>query len=261
MFPSVKSVKTNALLALKGNWSSAIGAMAVPTLAVLAVVLFCDAAAYIVASYVLQLVFYTLSLITGVFIGIPSFLGVLRIYKDIYDLGKADFTQVFFYFSKPSRYFRAVRYILSVAIPIALASFLLLSPSIALDYISEGGIDFLFNQGIPIWVSNLSVIATFLRCAAVAVIILIAIKFYMSAYIFVINDYLSPIEIIRSSFDVSYYSNPAFITLLFSMLGWALLGFLIIPAIFTVPYMVMSYVTHAKYAVTFYNNNLSNQNA
>lgn len=256
MFPSVKSVKTNAKLALKGNWPLAIAAIAVPVLAVLAILLFCDAATYLVKSYALRMFFYGLAIAASVFIGLPSFLGVIRFYKNLYTGNKADFSQIFFYFSSISRYFRAVGFMFVVALPIAVISFLLLFPSFVLDYIADGGFDFLFKQGIPIWVSNLSIIATFLRCAAIAGIVLVSLKFYMAVYLFIINDCLSPRDIVYQSFAVSYYSNTAFISLLFSMLGWVVFGFLIIPLIFILPYMLMSYVTHAKYAVTFYNSAL-----
>ncbi len=253
MFPSVKSVKSNSLNALRGNWAQAVMALAIPVLSVLAVGVLADAVIYLMDSLIIQVIFSVVIILTVIFLGLPSCFGVLRLYHSLYTKENIDFSEIFYYFSSKGVYLRAVRFIFSMVFPLTLAAFLLLVPSIALDFIANGGIDELFQNGIPIWIANLSIIATFLRCLAIAAVILISLKVYVAPYIFMINDKISVKEVLMQSIAVSRYGAGPFILLVFTQLGWVLLSILAVPAVFTLPYMLMCYVTHSKYAVNFYN--------
>ena len=52
---------------------------------------------------------------------------------------------------------------------------------------------------------------------------------------------------------ISKKSGIDFVYLLFSFLGWMFLSLLVIPLIFTLPYMITSYAVHVRFAVAEYN--------
>ena len=91
--------------------------------------------------------------------------------------------------------------------------------------------------------------------AAPVVIILIAImlKYYLAPFLFVADEDMDVMEAIHKSTVLTRATAVDFLILVLSFLGWILLSVLVMPLIFTLPYMVMSYVVHSRFAVANYN--------
>jgi uncharacterized membrane protein len=55
---------------------------------------------------------------------------------------------------------------------------------------------------------------------------------------------------------ISKHSSGAFASLILSFFGWFLLSLFGIPLVYTLPYFLISYVVHCRFAIVNYNLNL-----
>lgn len=258
MFPSVKSVKSNAKSALKDNWGIAIAAITVVFFLFGAILVVTDLVPFILNSKIYNIVFLAIKCILLLFFGFPLFYGLLRLFYCIYNSISVKFDDIFFYLSSKKHYKKALNLTLNITVRITIITLVFLLPSFLLTFVAKGGIDSFFQNGVPIWLNNLTIFGAFLRCIAIALIILFSIRYYMAPYILVTHSNSSVKEIIYLSSSVARYTANSFIVLAFSLLGWILLSITCIPALFTLPFIIMCYIVHSKFAINYYNNRFEN---
>ena len=82
----------------------------------------------------------------------------------------------------------------------------------------------------------------------------------MAPLFFVADDNIDANEAMHMSTVISRKTSIDFVYLCFSFIGWLLLSILIVPLIFTLPYMLTSYAVHIRFAVAEYNRHIEQIN-
>ena len=255
MLPNSSAIKCEAKKMLKGKWALGISAFfVIAFFAMLISVLYTFLYQFFPSGLphtvlIVLLCFFTVA------IGFPLLLGVLRIYRAILCNIDTDLYEAFYYFSSVKRLTKALQLCFVLICKFALIGFLLFLPSMIVDFLSQGKLP-VFENGMPIWFSNLWVFGTFLRGIAVAILIYIILRHYACAYIFIQNDNISAMETMLLATKVAKVSVANFVGLCVSFLGWIALSLLAVPTIFTVPYALMAYTVHCTAAINYYNRTL-----
>ena len=261
MFPSSKAVKTTALSLLRGNWVTAAAVALIPVFFVMINVVAASLTITVLSSIAAEIILTVMLVAVLLLAGIPLLLGVIKYYWNLSYCDNNDIRVVFCYFSSLKMYWRAVKTLAFVLVRIFLIGIICLLPSAFIDFVANGGLNDLLQNGIPLWFTNLWIIAIFLRGIGIAAIIFFTFKYYLVPFILVVNDNIITDEIIVISKIASKKSSVGFAGLLFGLLGWILLSFFAVPLIFTLPYMIMCYIVHSRFAIFFYNNAVNNMNS
>lgn len=253
MFPTVKAAKSTALAALKNHWPLAIAAATIPLIFFVIITNLLSVFGHVLSTSPFLAAVYSVFILLFVAVGFPLLLGTLRVLWSIETEQPLGIIEIFYYFSSLKEYKRAVTFIVLQLGSLVIKSVLLLLPSFIIDYISNSP-SFLFGDvAMPLWVDSLWIFALFLRIIAVVCIAYIALRYYLSPFLFVTLKDTDSFEIIATAKKVSRVSFGAFITLLLSLIGWIVLSLFFAPLVFTAPYITMCYLVHSRFAVVFYN--------
>lgn len=260
MLPNSKSVKQTAKSRLSGRWPLAIATVMISLFFILfLLMIFSILSQFFTGGISLAIVSLPMLLI-GIVTGFPLWLGTLRLFRYIYEGTDTTLYTVFHYFSTRERLLKSLKLGLLLISRILLVSVLLLLPAVLIDILASGNLPFFKENGMPIWFSNLWVFGAFLRGIASVVLAFIIMRHYLAAYIFVLNDNLDCLEIMLLSKKVSKISMGPMCALLLSFILYFAISVFIVPLIFTLPIIIMSYVVHANTAVDLYNKRLSEKN-
>lgn len=258
MLPTSKQTKQKALELLKGKWPLAISAVLIPVVISMILVIISQFFHSAVNLKFVNIAFYFADAAAVLLLILPLFLGTFRFFSGFFESDNPQILDIFVYFSSKKMYLRALKMSALVFLRLAVIGFFLMLPSLLTDFVSDGGLSFLTGNATPIWFGNLWIISLFLRGIAVAVLIFIVLKYYMVPYIFVINDSIDLNEAMYLSSCVSAFSLSSFAGLFFSLLGWVLLSFLVLPLIFTLPYLLVCCSVHCGCAAQCYNRLIKN---
>ena len=261
MFPSSKVVKTTALSLLRGNWATAAAVALIPVFFVMINVAAASLTMLVLTSPAVEAIHTVLMLADLLLAGIPLLLGVIYYYWNLAYCDNNDIKVVFCYFSSVKMYWRAIKTLAFVLVRIFAVSVICLLPSVMIDFVADGRLNDIWQNGIPLWFTNLWIIAIFLRGIGIAAIIFFTFKYYLVPFLLVVNDNITTGEIILISKIASKKSSVGFAGLIFGLLGWILLSFFAVPLVFTLPYMIMCYTVHSRFAIFFYNNTVNNMNS
>ena len=106
---------------------------------------------------------------------------------------------------------------------------------------------------MPLWSANLPVVANFLQVLGLILFVFLALRFYLSGLLLVIDDEMHPGEAFHISSLISRDFLMNFIILAFSFFGWFLLSLFAVPLIFTLPLFMASFAVHGRFAINYYN--------
>lgn len=246
--PGNAAVKSTARAALKGIWLGAIACtlllFGAAFVAVYAGVLF-STTMRTVGNW-LTAVFAPLFCL---FVVSPLFLGVLRYFWRATAGGKDAVLSVFYYFESLSRYIYCIKFLSTLLIRLALIVLAVFSPFIAIKLILLAPGDVLSEQ----LRMQLSFASSVFASLGTVFFVIFSVRFYLSPALFVACDNLDRHEILYLSKTVSRQTAGAFIVLAVGMLGWLLLSAFGITLIYTVPYMIATYVIHCRFAINHHN--------
>ncbi len=243
-------VKQTARAALKNNWFKGIAAAAVLCFSFF--IMYIGVSLLGIALSDIALTFIWIALILFVFC--PLLLGALRFFWRIMWESDDSIITLFHYFSSREQYSRAVKLIFALLIKILWIGFLLMIPAILTDIASSVRLYEFLGFSAPAWTSNLWVASVFLKSAAVAVLVVIMLKYYLAPFLVVADEEMDVLEAVHKSTVLSRATAMDFILLVLSFLGWILLSVTVIPLIFTIPYFIVSYLVHSRFSVANYNN-------
>lgn len=253
MFPTAKAAKSTALAVLKNQWPLAIAAVMLPLIFFVIITNIIYVFGRVLSTSPFLAAAYSLLILSIIAIGLPLLLGSLRVLWSIEAEQPLSFMEVFHYFSTLKEYKRAITFVVLQLGSLVIKAAMLLLPSFIIEYISNSP-SFLFRDGVmPLWVDNLWVFALFLRIIAGAVVTYIALRYYLAPFLFITLKDADAFEIIATAKEVSRVSFGAFMTLLVSLIGWIALSLFFAPLVFTLPYILMCYLVHSRFAVVFYN--------
>lgn len=251
--PNSSQIKKQAKALLSGRWPLAIGAVMILLFFFLFIVILFN---MLYPYFSSGAPFIILSILTAFFalaIGFPLALGVMKVFRLLYNKEDTDLYTVFFYFSSTKRLAKAIRLCISFTMRFGIIAIILLLPSLIIEVLSSGSLPFLSGGDMPIWFSNLWVFSAFLRAIAIAILIFIILRYYLAPYIFIINEDIDVMEATLLSHNASKISMGNFIALIFSFAGWIVLSLFAVPLVFTLPYALMCYTVHAETVIKLYN--------
>jgi len=137
-----------------------------------------------------------------------------------------------------------------------LYSLLLNIPFFIVKALSHSFLYELIGLSVPFWAANLTSVTVILRLISNIALIFIMLKFYLAPMLFVADDNMESVEAVHMSSTISKKSYVDFIYLGFSFFGWILLSGLVIPMIFTLPYIALSYLIHSRFVISEYNTHI-----
>ncbi len=242
-------VKITAKTALKGKWVNSI--------IVTTILLFSVFISYNVSSVISvvmgELAANILFLLMGLFVVCPIVLGSFRYFWRILFDADDNPISVFHYFSNKTLYKRGISLIISIAFRALLFGLLLNIPTFIVEAMTHSFLYELIGLSIPVWAANLTNVTVFLKVLSSVILFFVMLKFYIAPVLLVADDKMDSAEAIHMSSVISKKTSIDFIYLALSFLGWIGASFFVVPMIFTVPYMITSYLVHTRFSIAEYN--------
>lgn len=242
-------VKNDAKEALKNNWLCAVITGCILTFLVLICILAAELLMTILGVFVSQIII----LLFGFFVITPLFLGVLKLFWGIFNKVEQNPVNVFYYFSSYEKYLKSIKVFLYMFLKVLPLGIVFHIPAIAVWLISQNFTFELLDMATPLWASNLQYIGNFLFFAAALATFIFSFRYYMAPMLIVVDDNMVPLEAINMSSVISKRSSLEFVSLLFSLFGWIVLGLLIMPLPVILPYLIMCYIVHVCFVINEYN--------
>lgn len=250
-----KAVKNTAIITLKNNLLSCV----ISGLIVIFTYYSCNLVAslfhYLKIKFLSEIVFFLLVF----FIFIPMLSGLLRYYWRMI-LGVTDKPiSVFYYFSEKHNFKRAIKLQTVILIKAFVRGIFLFLPAILIKIISEEFFYDFFGLPMPLWAGNLLPVFNGLLTFGLVILLFLMLKYYLAPMLYVADENMDIDEAIHMSCIISKKSGIDFIYLCASFIGWIIISYLVFPLIFTLPYMLLAYLYHSRFAVAEYNKHIENQ--
>ena len=257
MGTSSKAVKKTALTAMKGNGIGFI----VPAMVFTFIVLCCFILPelFLFANN-LKFLYPIVSFILMVFLVLPLFLGVLRLFWRKF-LGSKELTgAVFYYFSDKLLYCKVLKLISKLGMRMLWFGIIFFLPYFATMILSSAKTYELFGLEMPSFLSNIWIISNFFKLSAILLLVRVMLRSYLVPFLIVADEDMETEEAIHLSQIISANSRLDFLILIISFLPWIILTFFCIPTVFTVPYMFMAYIVHCRFVTAKYNRAVEEMN-
>lgn len=248
MLPS-GAVKKEAKNRLCGKWLTAIIAS---TILIFSYLIFC-LACELLLSAVGMFITVIFALIVILLLIVPITMGVLKVFWALSENVSEHPILAFYYFSNFENYLKTIKLFLIVflkTLPLAIVFHL---PMAAVWLFSKNFIFEFFDLAVPLWASNLENFVQVLFGFAQVFTLIYAIRFYIAPVLLVADENMDPLEAINMSEVIAKKTGLDFVTLIFSLLGWIISCVFIMPLPFVLPYVLMCYVVHTRFAVDEYN--------
>lgn len=242
-----KTIKTNAKTELKQNWVAAIFAVTVLLCVIFAVLIFNSLILDVfgisvsvsnktsVAGAEISLI---LSLFSAILI-LPVFQGTIRWFWALITDEVRPLSEIFYYFSSKKRFFNLIQlYALIIGRLFIIYVLCLLPWGICSVLLAENSIK----------IHLLAVLITLGSFAFLA----LALKYVHSNVLIIINEDLSPYNAVKLSCKISRVNRFPQLIIALSFAGFVLLSFLGITIIYTLPFMLCSYVVYVRFSITDY---------
>lgn len=245
-------VKITARTALKNRWLEAILASFTGFFGVLILTLVLSLGIF-TKDQSIMLATSLFAVLFAVFILSPLFLGILRYFWRLTNLLHDELRSIFHFFSDSAKYFRAIKLCFIMGWRIVTAVFVCMLPYVIVSALSTDKLYLLIGREIPIWAPSLILIRAFLYLVGVICAILYVLRYYLVPMLVAMNDDMLLLEAVHTSSMVAKRSGGAFFGLACSMIGWIILTNLIMPALYTLPFIIACYVVHCRFAMANYN--------
>ena len=250
--PGNTPVKDTARVCLKKIWPAAIAASVI--IGATAVFGFCISSA---ASGVwTQTVATVTAVLYFIFITAPLIMGLIFWLWRVTVLNDSPVTEMFYPFSSWMVYMRVMRFIFLLAIRLIIMFVVVMLPYALAHIASSPELYSHLNGTMPVWTVNIWVFAEFLKYAGIAAFFISALRYYLAPVLFVAGSEITSAEALHMSRMVSKVSMGSFIQLVLGFAGWAILSVLLIPALYTLPFFLVSFILHCRYAINYYNGRL-----
>lgn len=202
-------------------------------------------------------IFFVLSVI---FVVCPLFLGSVKFFWRVTEGSDPAPTEIFCYFGSFFLYKRAIKFTLLTCFRLLSTFFICLLPFLIVTVLSNSWLYQFLGTEIPLWVTGLVVLQSFLRIVGIAVALFLSLKDYLSLAVVVMDDDMLLLEAFHISAMVSRRSYASFIGLVFTLLFWIIMSVFLVPLVYTAPLILGCYVVHSRYALVNYNMNLDYYN-
>lgn len=251
MIANSKTVKATVRDALRSKFLRVAVACLIPFVAGMILVILFSLLSEALPAWVCVI----LAALSVLFLLYPLIMGTVRFFvRFIKGKLEEDAGVVFYYFASPKNYGKILylQIILTVKkLGIGLVTAL---PMLIAWVISGSFVYELFNIAMPIWAQSISYLIIYLQILGALVYFILTLRYYLAPFLLVVDEGMHAAEAVYMSKLISRRTTLDFIFLLLSHILYILLSFLLLPAIFTLPYLVGAYVVHCDSAVEQYNN-------
>lgn len=250
--PSASAVKSTVKSTLKGRWLEAITVSLLPIF----VYYFFSLTAsliYPLAKNSQNYLLVAILLLSAVFVVLPLFFGVLRWFWRATDGVYDDISSPFYFFKSKSLYFRTIKLTLMLSFKIGVVFFVCLIPFFAVELFSRFLVYDIFKDALPVWAINISAFKSLFRLFGNFFAIIFSLRYYLIPVIAIMDENLLILEAVHLSVTVSKKSLSSFLSLVFSNLGWIIVSVLVLPQIYTIPFLIGCYIVHSRFAMVNYN--------
>lgn len=239
-----KAVKSTAVASLKGNWAWAIiSALAPVGVFIISVII--EGAFSVITSG--STAVFALMVLLVVF---PVLLGSVRIFWKIANSEKQYISDLFYYFSNKNEYKRAVKFAVAAIIPLSLTFSICLMPSALLTALSNFET---LRLSVPVIAMFLGYLSQLFAVAGIIYFLFVVFNYYTAVFLFTVNSEMTAVECIKKSRELAKFTKGIYVPHVFSYIGWIFLSVFVLPLVFTMPYMLMSYVVDCRFCVSYYN--------
>lgn len=250
-------IKKTAKTALSNHWLQAV-AVSVTVIFCFFIGLLTASLVNIVAKTIGYIIFLTLFF---VFVFSPLMLGMFYWFRRLL-WGQTDSVFIVFkYFSTKTDYKKAIHLTLILTVKILCAAAILYFPCVVVFVLSGEWFYALFDLSLPIWTSSMGTLNIILAIVATFALVFVALRYYLSPFLFVCDDNMHPGEAVNMSTIISRRTGADFFGLSLSFAGWIIASVFVAPLIFTLPYFLTSYGVHCRYAIAAYNRDVDRFNA
>lgn len=256
--PSAFAVKSTVKSTLKGRWPEAIIVGLMPTFAFYMFSLISSVVSPLAKGKEDYLLIAIL-LLSAVFVVLPLFFGVLRFFWRITDGADEGVSSAFHFFTSKNLYIRSLKLTLVTSFKIGLVFLLCLLPFFAVELFSHFLVYDIFKEVLPVWAINLSAFKNLFYTVGSIFAIILSLRYYLIPVIAVMDEKLLVFEAVHISTLLARRNLSSFFGLIFSNLGWILLSFLVLPQIYTLPFLLGCYVVHSRFVMVNYNLHLEFQ--
>lgn len=253
MLPSSSVVKQTAKTVLKGNMLRSVTAASIAILGSLIANYIVSLVAHIVSEPVAVLMQYAFI----VLLTLPLFLGLLRFFRRMQWGINDDVISVFHYFSGAQQYKRALNLILPISVQIFIRMIIFSLPVTVLTALSNDRFYKEIGLKMPAWAYDLQSLTVFFEIIAIILVAVSSLRLYLAPFLYVADEDMDYAEALHRSKVISKRTRLDFAFLVATLLLWILLSVLLVPFIFTLPYFMLCYLVHCRFAVAQYNATVS----
>lgn len=242
-------IRANSRIALKKHFIHYIAASAALLFSAVFIFLLAEILSEVVGSAFAEIIFIMLA----AFLIFPLFLGVVRFFWQAQLDSGITVSEVFFCFSSISAYRKAIETAVRLAGRALICLIPCFAPAVIVQALCSPSFYELLGVAFPDFAANLWFTHGCLSAIGLLVFIFTQLKYYLVPFLCVADENMSAAEAINFSKIISKRTRSDYISLIFSFAGWILLSFTGIPLLFTVPYFIMAYIVHSRFAIAQYN--------
>lgn len=247
--PNNKTVKQMAKNWLKNIYAANV-AVALYILAISVFVYSLSSLIYSISGIIGTVVF---SLICYIFLFAPAVLGCIFYVYRATEQKDTSIVEVAYPFLSKNAYLCTMKYVLLTTLRAGGIFLAVMAPYIAIRVFTSPSVYSALSGTMPSWTVMFWLLRRFFFIGGITAFIAVVSKYYAAPVIFMAGEGKSPAEAIYMARCVRSASNSSFIGFVFSMFLWIALSFLMLPAIFLLPYIVFAYVFYCKSAIAEYN--------
>ncbi|MCH5298961.1 MAG: DUF975 family protein [Ruminococcus sp.] len=252
---AVKLLKKQAKASLGGKWATAVAGLLAVFAAALFVYLFYATFGWVTGAFVTSaqeidtvviikqfVLFFTTFLLAIALM--PIINGFFRLCYNIANWREANFADVFYFFKETKRYFKAMQFNIFTTAKLFAAYFItFLGYNIFRIPVIETSFEI-----TTLFIINRSM----LFALGFVWFLLFFIRIIFSEFIFVDNENARISEISRATKVIFKHHKLDIILLNYSFIPWIALSFLVIPALYVIPYMTTTVATSTKWLLKLY---------
>lgn len=242
-------VKSTAKAILKGNFYKSICACLICIFISLSLQL----TASLIGIAFGNAAFYILLSLFCFFLLFPTILGLLRFFRHLMWDKNDNIIAVFYYFGSIKLYKKAIGSVFSFILRLLLIGLAVYLPTILLTILGMPQIYEFLGVVMPAFIRSIIETTTVFTVISTVIYLILAVRYYMTPFLLVADEEMDVGEALHMSKVISKKSALDFVGLVISFSFWILISLFIVPLPFTMPYIVLAYMVHCRFAVAHYN--------
>ena len=259
--PSNYIIKTNAKTSLQNKWSGAISIGAIILsffclyIVLLQLILIPITAVFnqLISTFIV----IALTVVSAQLFGMPLLYGALRWFWFTSSDANVPIKEIFCYFSNGKEYLRALSLSFRIFTRSSTVLFFCFLPSLIIVTISSPTTYNIFNMSMPYWASSVWALGNTLTFFGIVMSFVLLLRYFAAPILMINSPSITPHEALDLSVVITKNANGKTLSFVLSFFGWALLSFLYLPTLFTLPYFLASYSVFCRFLINHYNRKIA----